>query len=250
MEPSFSPTTDVVVLPSLEPVPGVGVLPVQAFLLRGPRPVLVDTGLAREEDAFLDALDALVDLGSLACILLTHEDADHAGAVFSLLERAPDAQLVTTAVGVGKLGAVRPPDPARVRLVAPGARFEVGGRVLRALRPPMYDSPATLAFFEERARWLFTSDGFGAFVPELTERAEDLPLDAALDGMSAFCRANSPWLMDLAPAVYAGQVDALARLEPEWVFASHLPPLGKAAFAPYLERARALPSEGHVPLPG
>ncbi|MCA9549889.1 MAG: MBL fold metallo-hydrolase [Myxococcales bacterium] len=248
MEPAFSPTPDVVVLPSYEPVPGVGVLPVQAFLLRGTSPVLVDTGLAREADAFIDALDLLVDVSRLSCILLTHEDADHAGALFPLLERAPHARLVTTPVGFGKLGSVQHLDPTRVRFVGPGARFEAGGRTFRALRPPMYDSPATLAFFEERQRWLFASDGFGAFVPELTERGEDVPLEAGLEGMSAFCRANSPWLMDVDPALYAEAVGTFRRLDADWIFASHLPPIRKAAFEPYLERAARLPKEGQLPL--
>lgn len=243
MEPCFSPTEGIVVLPSCEPVPGVGVLPVQSFLLRAEAPILVDTGLAREQEAFIDALDALVDVASIRHILLTHEDADHAGALFTLLERAPHAELVTSLVGIGKLSSQSALPMSRVRVVEPGQEFEVGGRRMRALRPPMYDSPATLGFYELQEGWLFSSDGFGAFVPELTERTEDLPPEVALDGMAAFCCANSPWLADVEPSAYAAHLELWAATRPSWVFASHLAPLEGRAFGAFLERARKLPGD-------
>ena len=240
MEPCFSPTPGVVVLPSFEPVPGIGVLPVQSFLLRGEAPTLVDTGLAKEQGAFLEALDTLVDLADLRYVLLTHEDGDHAGALFEVLRRAPCAELITTAVGVGKLSALGALPLPRVRVVEPGGTVTLGDHTFTAHRPPMYDSPATLAFQEREHGWLFTSDGFGAFVPELTERGEAIRLDDALDGMAAFCGANSPWLADVSRAAYDRRLAAWARLDPSWVFASHLAPLAGSSFAPYLARARAL----------
>ena len=41
------------VLPSLMPIPGAGLLPVNAALIRGPEPLLVDTGLASLRGPFL-----------------------------------------------------------------------------------------------------------------------------------------------------------------------------------------------------
>jgi flavorubredoxin len=89
MDIPFSPIQDLVVLPSFEPVPGLGILPVNRFLTRGSELILVDTGVATERAAFLDALDTVMDPRDLRWILLTHEDADHAGALEALLERAP-----------------------------------------------------------------------------------------------------------------------------------------------------------------
>jgi hypothetical protein len=44
------------VLPGWLPVPGLGALPVNAFLLKGAEPMLVDTGLAAFSDDIAEAL--------------------------------------------------------------------------------------------------------------------------------------------------------------------------------------------------
>lgn len=249
MHTPFSPCDGLVVLPSSEPVPGLGLLPVNAFLIRGPAPLLVDCGMGREQAAFLDALETVVDPSSLAGILLTHEDADHSGSLNELLERAPGATLYTTLPGMGKLGAGGPIPPQRVQLLAPGSGFTAGGRRFRAVRPPMYDSPATLAFLEEEHGWLFASDALSAFLPAAPEWAEDLDPTVLADGMSLHCRMNSPWLADIDRGRYAAAVRAFAALDPELVLATHLPPLRRAGFRRLIDRALRLPDEGVVPLP-
>ena len=47
------------------PVPGLGVLPANAFLIRARQPVLVDTGVAALRDPFLAAIGAIVDPSEL-----------------------------------------------------------------------------------------------------------------------------------------------------------------------------------------
>ena len=45
MEKPHQAAPDTVVLPTFHPVPGLGVLPVNAFVIKAKEPVLVDTGL-------------------------------------------------------------------------------------------------------------------------------------------------------------------------------------------------------------
>ena len=59
--PSRTVGTDIELLPSYVPLPGLGVLPVNAFLIRSSEPVLVDTGLAALRDDFMPALRRLID---------------------------------------------------------------------------------------------------------------------------------------------------------------------------------------------
>ncbi|MDP2733138.1 MAG: hypothetical protein Q8O63_08530, partial [Hoeflea sp.] len=54
--PSQNITGEWSVLPSWLPVPGMGVLPVNSFLLKGEEPMLVDTGLAALSDDVLARL--------------------------------------------------------------------------------------------------------------------------------------------------------------------------------------------------
>ena len=244
MDTPFSPLPDLFVLPSSLPVPGGSFLPVHAFVLRGPETILVDAGLAAEAAAVIDALDTVVDPADLRWIVVTHEDADHTGALAAILDRAPRAEVVVTETGVGKLSSTEAFAPDRYRVVRPGTELDLGRHRFRVLAPPMYDSPATLMLMEVDRGWLFSSDAYGAFVPGLPERAEELPLDAVLDGMATFCGLNSPWLADVDADAFAARVSAIEALDPEWVFAAHLAPLRSSLFSALTERARLLP--GHT----
>lgn len=85
------------VLPAWLPVPGLGALPVNAFLLKGPEPMLVDTGLAALSDDFAARLAEAIDPDTIRWIWLSHTDADHIGNLDRILDLAPKARVVTSA---------------------------------------------------------------------------------------------------------------------------------------------------------
>ena len=116
------------VLPAYLPLPGLGVLPVNSFVIHGSEPVLIDTGLAALRDEFVAALESRIDPTDLAWIWITHTDADHIGNLGCLLERAPKARVITTYLGMGKLSMLQPVPPDRVYLLNPGQSLVVGDR--------------------------------------------------------------------------------------------------------------------------
>lgn len=97
-------TEDVHRLTAYAPLPGLGLLPVNAFLIHAAEPVLVDTGLAAQRESFLQALGGVIDPADLRWIWVTHMDADHIGNLQAVLDAAPEARLVTTYLGMGKAG--------------------------------------------------------------------------------------------------------------------------------------------------
>ncbi len=99
---------------TLLPVPGLGVLPVNAFLIRAAEPVLIDAGVAALADLAFEQLVSLIEPDDLRWIWLTHTDQDHIGCVSRLLQQAPKARLGTTSLGMGKLGLSMPVPPERV----------------------------------------------------------------------------------------------------------------------------------------
>lgn len=248
MDATLRIAPDVAVIRGAEPVPGVGFLPVRSFLLLGREPVLVDTGTARESEAFVAALESVLDPGDLRWIVVTHADGDHAGALEAVIRRAPRARVVLNQVSTGKLSTTHAVPMPRVTWVNAGEGLDAGDRVLRFFRPPMYDCPSTVAVFDERSRVLLASDAFGAIVPEDVPTLGDADEEATLEGMSWFCRANSPWLFDVRPDRYAEALRSVAALEPAWLLSSHLPAVPAAKVAAVLARAATLPSEGPVAL--
>ncbi len=249
MDSSFRIQPDLHVLAHHAPVPGRGFLPILAFLLTGRQPVLVDTGAERFKDDFLRNLESLIDPRDLAWIVLTHPDTDHAGALVDLLQRAPNARLVVNWISTGKLTASMEPPMGRLTWVNPGESLAAGDRVLHFLRAPMYDCPSTVSVFDSKSRALFTSDAFGAFVAGPAGRFSELDETAALEGMSQFCRANSPWLADTRPDRYEKALKAHADLEPSWLLSGHLPPVEAANVGRVISRAASFPVEGRVAMP-
>jgi flavorubredoxin len=149
MEPARKVTAEAEILPSYFPVPGLGLVPVNAYVLKSAQPVLVDTGLHQDRDKFMTELESVVDPDDLTWLWLTHPDQDHVGSLLTLLERAPNIRIVTTFLGLGLLSLFTTITPDRIYLLNPGERLDVGDRTLVCMRPPSFDNPATTAFFHK-----------------------------------------------------------------------------------------------------
>ncbi|HVY98543.1 MAG TPA: MBL fold metallo-hydrolase [Dongiaceae bacterium] len=218
-------TEDWTMLPGWAPLPGLGVLAINSFLLKGPQPVLVDTGMACMGDAYLAALEREIDPAEIAWIWISHADADHIGNLQRVLERAPRARVVTAFIGMAKLGLMGF-DLSRVELLRPGADFEAGGRRLHPLRPLYYDAPETTGFFDPAADLLFTVDSFGAVLPAPVATVEDAAPGDLHHGMVTWSSIDAPWLAQTDRAAMARGLAAIERRQPRHLISAHLPPLG------------------------
>jgi glyoxylase-like metal-dependent hydrolase (beta-lactamase superfamily II) len=224
------------------PVPGMGVLPVNSYLIEAAQPVLIDTGLAAARGEFLDALQRQIDPAALRWIWLTHTDPDHVGNLEAVLELAPRARVVTNFLGMGKLGLLGLPQD-RVYLLNPGQSLATGDRALRALRPPVYDAPETMALFDESSRALYSADCFGAVLPKAAESADEIDAAALRDGLITWTGVDAPWLATTDQALFDSACTELAALRPARVFGSHLPPARDSALLlSHLKTARNGPA--------
>ena len=226
-------------------IPGLGVLPVNAFLLRGTQPLLVDTGLPQSREEFLTTLGDLVEPADLRWIWLSHPDRDHTGSLYELLELAPQARIITTFLGVGICSIDRPLPMDRVFLLKPGQQLDLDDRTLTCFRPPLYDSPATTGFVDNLTGTVFSSDCFGSPLPnfELAGAGDvsAVPAQDLEDGQRLWATVDSPWISMLDQAVFD------SALAPELLLSTHLPPAtGRAG--EFLDRLATLP--GSAPFTG
>jgi glyoxylase-like metal-dependent hydrolase (beta-lactamase superfamily II) len=79
-----NPADDVVALTDVLPIPGLGFLPVNAYLVRTEQPLLVDSGLPGSRTDFLQALWSQIEPADLRWIYLTHPDRDHTGSLMAI----------------------------------------------------------------------------------------------------------------------------------------------------------------------
>jgi hypothetical protein len=249
------PTTvgsDTVDLRAYGPVPGLGLLPIGSFLIRGAEPVLVDTGPSPVRAEFMAALGTAIDPDDLRYVWLTHTDPDHTGALEAVLEAAPRARVVTTPIGVAKLGLLGLVPPDRLHVLLPGERLELADRTLTSLRPPTFDAPETIAAFDSRTRTLFSADTFATVVEAPVADAADLTASALGDGMLGWARVDTPWLAAVDPARFGVMLDEVRRLQPARILSSHLPPaadMTAALLNHVAATAAALATETFAPMP-
>jgi glyoxylase-like metal-dependent hydrolase (beta-lactamase superfamily II) len=230
---------DVTALHVTFPVPGFGILPIRAHVLHAAEPVLVDTGLAAMETDFMKALRAAIDPKDLRWIWLTHTDADHIGNLGAVLREAPEATVVTTFIGMAKMGLLQM-DVPRMRLLNPGQVLNAGDRELLAVSPPTFDAPETTGFLDRKTGALFSADSFGALLDAPALDAADIDPGKLRDGMTTWATIDAPWLRWTDSGRFGAMLDAVGALDPSVVLSSHLPPargmtatlLGNVAAAP------------------
>lgn len=220
----FAAAPDTTCIASTTPAPGLGLLPVNAYLIEGREPVLVDTGLPALADATMTALAGRIELEALRWIWLTHADADHVGALERVLEAAPNARLVTNYLGMGKLSMRMAIPPTRFFLINPGQSLELADRSLHAIALPSYDAPETMGLFDARSRALFSADCFGALLHEHAEDAAAIEPGVRREGLVTWTGVDAPWLSHVREETFAASSREMASLEPDVVLSAHLPP--------------------------
>ncbi len=189
----YKAAEDTWVLPSYLPVPGLGLIVVNSYLILGKEPVVVDTGMPVVRQEFLEHLWSLVNPQDVKWVFLTHDDADHSGNLIDVLGAATQAKLVVPFIGYARLETAYHMRPERVHMMNPGQVLELSDRKLALLRPPLFDSPATTALFDGESRVLFSADSFGSFIPNLGEDVRDIDEQKFMEGFGIFNRGNHPW---------------------------------------------------------
>lgn len=220
---TYQASPDIDVLTTSFPIPGLGQLAINSFVLQGDVPILVDTGPVIERASYLEALRSVIDPDDLQWIWLTHTDGDHIGALSLLLAERPDIKVITTFLGVGIMSVSDPLPMDRIHLLNPAQSITLGTRTLTAFRPPTFDNPSTTGFFDSSSGVLFPADCFGALLQEIPENAADLAEADLRDGQVFWATIDSPWLHHIDRAAHAQELEAVAKWDPSLILSSHLP---------------------------
>ena len=223
---------------------------INAMLIRGAEPVVVDTGAPVHRDRYLDDLFSLVDPNDVRWVFVSHDDIDHYGNVHEVLEVCPNATLVASwffceRVGIDRLDV----PPSRMRWLNDGETLDVGDRTLAAVRPPLFDSPTTRGLFDPTTGVYWASDCFATPVPAPTAFVDELDPDQWAGGFQAFQAWNSPWVSMLDARRYAEACAALERLGITTIATCHGPTIGASQIDRAFELLRRVPTEPVPPQP-
>ena len=185
-----------------------------AYLIRGDRPCLIETGTATSAPV---VRDALADLGvgpdDLSTIVVTHIHLDHAGGVGTLAGLFPSAEIVVHERGARHLvdperlmtsarrvfgrvlddvfGVLLPTDAARVRALGDSGSIDLGaGRTLAAFHAPGH-AQHHVGLVDSASGDLYVGDAAGVYIPETREMRPSTPppdfdLELALASIGRF----------------------------------------------------------------
>lgn len=241
MDSPYQGAPDVHVFPANLSLPGLGVLPINAYLLMAEEPVLIDTGIGVDTDDFVEAVGSVVDLNELKWVWLTHDDADHTGSIRRVMELAPNARLVTHALSALRMATWWPVPLDRVHAIRFGDQIHVGDRTLTAVAPPLFDNPTSTGVLDGSTGAFFSVDSFGAILPEATQDAAEVPPEALAGGMVGWATSDSPWAHVTDRAKFGEVLDRVRRIGPSMIFSSHLPAASGTSMGDFLRVLETVP---------
>lgn len=238
-------------IPNLAPA-GDGVfLPVNSMVITGREPVVVDTGAPVHRELWLEKAFSVVDPEDVRWVFLSHDDPDHTGSLLDVLERCPNATLVTNFFSVERLALEKPPLPLeRMRWIDAGGSFDAGDRTLHLFRPPVFDGPTTRGIYDSKTAAMWIVDTFAALTPGALHDVHDIPRELLDETMPLFNSMVSPWHEWLDPVAYRRHVDEIEAMGILVVASAHGPVLTGGAIHEAFDVVRELGGRPNLPAPG
>ena len=224
MDKPYQILPDIEILPAHFPIPGMGFLAVNAFVIKAEEPVLVDTGMGIDSVEFMKALESVIDPQDLRWIWLTHDDTDHTGNLEKVLKAAPNARLAANSLAVLRMSTAWQVPMDRVHWLNSGDSIRVGDRKLTAVRPPLFDNPTTIGIYDNKSGAFFSADCFGAIIPSPVQNVDDVPEGDLAQGAISWASADSPWVHMVDPGVFSQALDSIRQMAPKIILSAHLPP--------------------------
>lgn len=238
----------------LQATQGEGIAPVavhlNAMVIRGPEPIIVDTGVPTLGDRYLEDMWSLVDPEDVRWVFVSHDDVDHVGNVERVMAACPNATLLTSWFQWERLGNLPFLPPWRMRWLDAGDTFEANGRTYAAVRPPLYDSPTTRGLLDTGTGVYWASDCFACPVPQGTADVADLDAEGWRHGTLQMQLMNSPWVTMVDERRYHAAVDALAGLGITTIASCHGPAVTGANVSQAFRLMHEVPTAVADPTPG
>lgn len=227
-----------------------------SMVIQAAEPVIVDTGTVRNRQAWLEDVFGLVEPADVRWVFLSHDDADHTGNLAEVLDACTNAELVCSWAITERFANAFAFPLDRCRWINDGDSLDVGDRTLVALRPPLYDSPATRGLFDTSTGVYWAADAFptpvpgGAAATSVAENVGDLDAEFWANGMAMFTHhALSPWLSLVEADRFARAVDRVQDCRPTVIASGHSPTIIGTHIEQALTLARRLPSAEVPPAP-
>ena len=217
------------------------------MVITGAEPVIVDTGTIANRKQWLDDAFSLVAPEDVKWVFISHDDIDHTGNLEEVMSACVNATLVASWALVERHSNAFDFPLERTRWVNDGDAFDVGDRVLRAVRPPFWDSPTTRGLFDRRpASTGRSTRSRRRCRPQPVASVAELEPTFWRDGSVMFAHhAVAPWLGMVDATKYSEHIDRIQVMGARTIVSAHSPVIPEA-YVPGRVRDRARPPGDHA----
>jgi flavorubredoxin len=220
-----------------------------SLVIKGPESIIVDTGTPANREQWLKDVFSIVDPGDVKWIFLSHDDVDHSGNLAVLAEACPNAKLVVTWFFIERHSCDFNFPMDRVRWINDGDSFKAGDRTLKAVTPPLFDSPVTRGLYDDKTGVYWAVDTFATPLPGPMDDIAELDPMAWQGGLEMFNRMNSPWFKLLDPAKFERHVDGIQKMDISVIAACHSPVIRGSKIDDAFKMIRQIPHGDPPPQP-
>lgn len=135
-----------------------------SYVIMDKKTALLDTADPSVGQLFLENVDHVLGERDLDYLVVNHMEPDHCSMIQSILEKYPQAKVVTGGKTVPMLHQFFDMDlEDRVITVAEGDTLALGEHTLNFVSAPMVHWPEVMVAYESKEKILFSADGFGSF---------------------------------------------------------------------------------------
>jgi len=221
-----------------------------SLVIKGPEPIIVDTGTPSNRNQWLKDVFSIVDPGDVRWIFVSHDDVDHAGNLAAVMEACPNATLISTWFLIERHTCDFDFPLERYRWVNDGESWKAGDRTLTAIVPPLFDSPVTRGLYDDRTGVYWAVDSFATPLPGPMDDISELGSEEWKGGLELFNTMNSPWFKMLDPDKFEKHVDRVQSLDIETLAACHSPVIQRSHIDQAFKVIRSIPFLDAPPQPG
>jgi flavorubredoxin len=133
-----------------------------AYLVRGSeKTALIDTV---DPPMANELLEQLKDVSQIDYVISHHAEQDHSGTIPQVLEKYPNARLITTPKAKGMLMDLLQIPEASFTTVEDGETLSLGDKTLKFIHTPWVHWPETMVTYLKEDKILFSCDFFGSHI--------------------------------------------------------------------------------------
>ena len=223
---------------------------VNSAVILGQQPVIVDTGMVNNREAWLNDVFSLVDPTDVRWIFVSHDDHDHVGNLAETLALCPNATLISSWFQVTRLSGDIGLPMNRMRWIDDGGSFDAGDRTFAAIRPPIFDAPTTRGLYDSKTGIYWGSDCFAVPLTQPADDVSGLHPEELRGGFNLFQSALSPWVHIVDAVKYNNTVCRLSSLDIKTIISGHGPAFHGDYVKTALDMLMDLPGQQPAQLPG